>query len=45
VNSRVKRRDLFKSRYTLLKGAERLSDWVREKLNQLFYCYPELERS
>jgi transposase len=44
-SSRGKRRDLFKSRYTLLKGAERLADWEREKLNQLFYCYPELERS
>ncbi len=26
-NRRGKRRDLFRSRYTLLKGAERLSDW------------------
>jgi len=26
---RGKRRDLFKSRYTLLKGAERLADWEK----------------
>jgi len=37
-----KRRDLFKARYTLLKGAERLADWERRRLNQLFYRYPEL---
>jgi transposase len=36
VSSRVKRRDLFKSRYTLLKGAERLSDWERENLKISF---------
>ena len=40
-----KRRDLFKSRYTLLKGAERLSDWEKERLSQLFCRYPELERA
>jgi len=40
-----KRRDLFKSRYTLLKGAERLADWERGKLNQLFCRYPELRRA
>ncbi len=44
-NRRGKRRDLFKSRYTLLKGAERLVDWERARLNQLFYRYPELGRA
>jgi transposase len=42
---RGKRKDLFKSRYTLLKGAERLVDWERAKLKQLFYRYPELGRA
>ena len=42
---RGKRRDLFKSRYTLLKGAERLADWEKDRLNQLFYHYPELKRA
>ena len=42
---RDKRRDLFKSRYTLLKGGERLADWEKLKLNQLFYRYPELKRA
>ena len=40
-----KRKDLFKNRYILLKGAERLADWEKEKLNQLFYRYPELKRA
>jgi len=44
-NRRGKRRDLFKSRYTLLKGGERLADWEKQKLNQLFYRYPELKRA
>ena len=44
-NRRGKRRDLFKSRYTLLKGAERLTDWEKAKLNQLFYRYPTLKRA
>jgi len=44
-NRRGKRRDLFKSRYTLLKGAERLADWEKERLNRLFYCYPELKKA
>ncbi len=35
-----KRRDLFKSRYTLLKGAERLKNWERAKLSRLFSAYP-----
>jgi len=42
---RGKRRDLFKNRYTLLKGTERLADWERARLSQLFYCYPDLERA
>ena len=44
-NRRGKRGDLFRSRYTLLKGAERLADWEKERLNQLFYRYPELRRA
>ena len=44
-NRRGKRRDLFKSRYTLLKGAERLTAWEKARLNQLFYRYPELRRA
>jgi len=44
-NRRGKRGDLFRSRYTLLKGAERLTDWEKAKLNQLFYRYPTLKRS
>jgi transposase len=39
---RGKKRDLFQSRYILLKGAERLVGWERAKLNRLFYSYPEL---
>ncbi len=41
-NIRGKRKDLFRSRYTLLKGAEKLVDWEKEKLNRLFYRYPEV---
>jgi len=44
-NRRGRRQDLFKSRYTLLKGAERLAGWERARLGQLFYRYPELERA
>jgi len=44
-NRRGKRRDLFRSRYTLLKGAERLADWERERLNRLFCYYPELKKA
>ena len=44
-NSRGKRRDLFHSRYTLLKGVERLADWERERLRRLFYRYPELKEA
>jgi len=42
---RGKKRDLFKNRYTLLKGAERLADWEKERLSQLFCRYPELKRA
>ena len=44
-NRRGTRGDLFRSRYTLLKGAERLTDWEKAKLNQLFYRYPTLKRA
>ena len=44
-NSMGKRRDLFHSRYTLLKGVERLADWERERLRRLFYRYPELKEA
>jgi len=40
---RDKKRDLFKNRYTTLKGAERLTGWEKIRLNQLFYHYPELK--
>jgi transposase len=41
-NRKGNKRDLFKSRYTLLKGVERLADWEKTWLDQLFYHYPEL---
>lgn len=44
-SSRGERRDLFRSRYTLLKGAERLCNGERERLGQLFRRYPELRRA
>ena len=44
-NRRGKRGELFRSRYTLLKGTERLTDWEKAKLNQLFYGYPTLKRA
>ena len=44
-NKKGKRRDLFRSRYTLLKGTERLVDWEKERLNRLFYCYLELKKA
>lgn len=40
-----KRRDLFKSRYTLLKGAEKLSSWEWRRLRGLFSAYPEVGES
>ena len=45
VSRKGERRDLFKSRHTLLKGAERLADWGKRGLSQLFCCYPELKRA
>jgi transposase len=42
---RGKKRDLFESRYTLLKGVEKLADGEKERLNRLFYRYPELKRA
>ena len=36
---------LFRSRYTLFKGAERLANWEKERLNQLFHRYPELKKA
>ena len=44
-SKRGKRHDLFRSRYTLLKGAERLAGWEKERLSQLFHRYPELGRA
>jgi len=44
-NRSGKKRDLFRSRYTLLKGSERLADWEKERLGQLFSHYPELRRA
>jgi len=44
-NSRGKRQDLFHSRYTLLKGVERLADWEKERLKRLFSRYPELKKA
>lgn len=42
---RGKKRDLFKSRYTLLKGVERLTSSERARITRLFYLYPELEKA
>jgi len=42
---RGKKRELFRSRYTLLKGAERLEDWEKERLARLFAGYPELKQA
>ena len=39
------RRDLFRDRYALLKGAERLGEEERARLSRLFCQYPELERA
>lgn len=44
-NTKGKRKDLFRSRYTLLKGAEKLADWEREKLSRLFSRYPEVHKA
>ncbi len=44
-NRKDKRRDLFKSRYTLLKAAEKLNNWERARLSGLFPYYPELREA
>ena len=44
-SSKYKRRDLFQSRYILLKGSERLLDWEKERLRQLFSSYPDLKKA
>jgi transposase len=44
-SGRGKKRELFRSRYTLLKGAERLKDWEEERLRTLFLGYPELKQA
>lgn len=40
-----KKRDLFQSRYTLLKGAEHLTDRERKSVVGLFETYPELREA
>jgi len=40
-----KRAELFRNRYILLKGVERLADWEKARLDQLFRCYPVLKRA
>jgi transposase len=44
-SGRGKKRELFRSRYTLLKGAERLKEWEKERLAKLFAGYPELKQA
>ena len=44
-NRKGKRADLFKDRYTLLKGAERLTDGEKARLTQLFRSYPQVEKA
>lgn len=38
----VKKKELFRKRYLLLKGAERLTEEQNERLERLFGSYPEL---
>lgn len=40
-----KRGELFKRRYSLLKGTERLNGWEKAKLSQLFQLYPDLKEA
>lgn len=42
-HTKGKKRDLFKARCTLLKGCEKLADWEKKKLDNLFCHYPELK--
>lgn len=44
-NTKGKRKDLFRSRYTLLKGTEKLANWERGKLSALFFRYPEVYKA
>jgi transposase len=44
-NRRGEKRELFRSRYTLLKGSERLRGWEKERLARLFAGYPELKQA
>lgn len=44
-NTKNKKRELFESRYKLLKGAERLSNEARTDLRELFPAYPELKEA
>jgi transposase len=44
-NTKGKRKDLFRSRYTLLKGTEKLANWERGKLSALFFRYPEVHKA
>jgi len=44
-NTKGKKKDLFRSRYTLLKGTEKLADWERGKLSALFFRYPEVHKA
>jgi len=44
-SNRGKRRDLFRSRYTLLKGAEKLTSEERVRLIGLFSSYPEMKET
>ncbi len=39
-----RRRELFRSSFTLLRGREKLTEEEKEKLRKLFSLYPELER-
>jgi transposase len=40
-----KKRDLFRNRYTLLKGVENLAVWERGRLVRLFQDYPQIREA
>ena len=42
---RNKRRELFRSSFTLLRGREKLTEEEKEKLRKLFFLYPELQKA
>jgi transposase len=44
-NAKGKRKELFRCRYTQLKGAEKLLDGERDKLTPLFLAYPEVHKA